>query len=165
MRKYLESELCDGVMCMSNGICGIRPILVGGSEYQSKCLCPIGSDGEYCEKQSKEKDVWRLNEWIEGIIGNCSPTYCLNGGICEERRVGTSTYITCQCQAGWVGSRCQKRLFRFFCLFQFIWKNLFLEYFRCGSSGYFVDEFLKNQGKYFLCAPFNNGLFFFNDRF
>lgn len=109
-------------------------------------------------KVKKEKDFFKRNrERIEGIIGNCSPTYCLNGGICEERRVGNSVYITCQCQPGWSGSRCQKRLFVFHLFL--ICLNLILEYFRCGSSGYFIDEYLKNQGKYFLCASFNNGMF------
>ena len=48
-----ESELCDGIECMSNGVCAIRPIITGGTDYQSRCLCPVGADGEYCEKQSK----------------------------------------------------------------------------------------------------------------
>ncbi len=33
----------------------------------------------------------------------------------------------------------------------------FLEYFRCQSSGYFVDEFMKNQGKYFWCISYEKG--------
>ncbi len=38
---------------MSGGICAIRPITAGGTIHKSKCLCRAGSDGEYCEKQSK----------------------------------------------------------------------------------------------------------------
>ncbi len=40
---------------MSNGICAIRPIVTGGAVYQSRCLCRVGSDGEYCERQSNLK--------------------------------------------------------------------------------------------------------------
>jgi hypothetical protein len=50
-----DGELCNNIECMSNGVCAIRPILPGGKTYQSKCLCRAGSDGEYCEKQSKRK--------------------------------------------------------------------------------------------------------------
>jgi len=39
---------------MSNGICAIRPLFPGGAIYQSKCLCRVGTNGEYCEKQSKK---------------------------------------------------------------------------------------------------------------
>jgi len=38
---------------MSNGVCVVRSIIHGGNIYQPKCLCRSGSDGEYCEKQSK----------------------------------------------------------------------------------------------------------------
>jgi hypothetical protein len=51
-KKKLDRELCDRIECMSNGICAIRPIATGGTVYQSRCLCRVGSDGEYCERQS-----------------------------------------------------------------------------------------------------------------
>ncbi len=38
---------------MSSGVCAIRPIIPQGNIYQSKCLCRVGTDGEYCEKSSK----------------------------------------------------------------------------------------------------------------
>ncbi len=38
---------------MSGGVCAVRSIINGENLYQSKCLCRLGSDGEYCEKQSK----------------------------------------------------------------------------------------------------------------
>lgn len=44
------------------------------------------------------------------MTGSCTPTHCLNGGICQERNLGTSRYIICQCKPGWAGLRCEKRL-------------------------------------------------------
>jgi hypothetical protein len=41
---------------MSNGVCAVRPIVPGGAVYQPKCLCRVGSDGEFCEKPSKIKN-------------------------------------------------------------------------------------------------------------
>jgi hypothetical protein len=38
---------------MSNGVCAVRSVIVGQKLYQAKCLCRVGTDGEYCEKQSK----------------------------------------------------------------------------------------------------------------
>jgi len=89
-------------------------------------------------------------------LGSCTPTYCLNGGICQQGDVGTSRYIICQCKAGWTGARCEKRLNYLFILSK-KYSILFLEYFRCQSSGYFIDEYMKNQGKYFWCISYNNG--------
>lgn len=40
---------------MSRGVCAVRQVIAGDLLYQAKCLCPLGSDGEYCEKQSKIK--------------------------------------------------------------------------------------------------------------
>ncbi|UJR38589.1 hypothetical protein I4U23_031254 [Adineta vaga] len=122
--NLLDEKLCDKIECKSNGVCAVRPIKTGGSIYQSQCLCRSGSDGEFCESQS--------------ILGTCSSTSCLHGGLCRERIYGNSRYISCQCRAGWTGTRCDK------------------QYFRCKSPGYFLDELMKNQGKYFRCIPYNN---------
>ncbi len=50
-----------------------------------------------------------LKNICEGIMGLCTPTYCLNGGICQQRELGNSRYVICQCKAGWAGARCEKR--------------------------------------------------------
>ncbi len=43
-------------------------------------------------------------------MGICSPTYCLNGGICQQHDLGISRFISCLCKTGWTGLRCEKRL-------------------------------------------------------
>ncbi|CAF1512997.1 unnamed protein product [Rotaria sp. Silwood1] len=121
-----NTQLCDRIRCMSNGVCSIRPLFDGAAIYQSKCLCRSGSEGDYCERQSK--------------IGSCTASYCLNDGICRQRQLGSSNYKSCHCKPGWAGAQCDK------------------QYFRCRASGYFIDEFMKNQGKYFSCKLLNNGL-------
>ncbi|CAF0786681.1 unnamed protein product [Rotaria sordida] len=76
-------------------------------------------------------------EW-RSTIGSCTVSYCLHGGICQRRQIGSSKYIYCQCKPGWAGSRCET------------------QYFHCESSGYFIDEHMRNQGKYFSCISFDD---------
>ena len=59
---------------------------------------------------------------------------CMNGGTCEERLPGVVKYAYCFCKPGFTGSRCET------------------EYFRCTSSGVFVDRYGCDTGRYFSCS-------------
>ena len=59
----LDNELCSRIECMSSGVCAIRPNLYDSSKSQAKCLCRIGTQGEFCEQQGKLHD----NKLIENI--------------------------------------------------------------------------------------------------
>ncbi|CAF0871586.1 unnamed protein product [Rotaria sp. Silwood1] len=135
------------------------------------CNCPSGFTGSRCETradsqlcdriQCMSKGVCAIRPIFEGatiyqskclcragydgvycetqtIAGSCTSSYCFNGGVCQQRQVGSSNFFFCQCKPGWSSTRCDK------------------QYFRCRSSGYFIDEYMRNQGKYFSCTPSNN---------
>ncbi|CAF3897013.1 unnamed protein product [Adineta steineri] len=137
----------------------------------NRCHCPSGFTGDECEHQEDDKLCDKIQCQSSGIcsvrqiksggrnyqakclcragfdgdfcerqsvLGSCTSTFCLNGGICREREIGNSRYKYCQCRPGWNGLQCDK------------------QYFRCKSAGDFVDEYMKNQGKYFWCIPYNN---------
>jgi len=55
-----DSQLCDKIQCKSDGICAVRPTVTGGTNYQSKCLCRAGFYGEFCEKESKNKENYSI---------------------------------------------------------------------------------------------------------
>jgi hypothetical protein len=69
----------------------------------------------------------------------CSQTVCLNGGVCEERTPGVTTYSYCFCKPGFTGTRCET------------------EYFRCFQNGVFSDRFGCDTGRYLECT--NGGLY------
>ncbi|CAF3066337.1 unnamed protein product [Rotaria sp. Silwood2] len=131
----------------------------------NQCNCPSGFTGSNCEIRSDNQLCDRIQCMSNGVCairpifdgatiyqskclcrsgsdgdycekqtttGSCTSSYCLHGGICRQRQIGSSNFIFCQCQVGWSNPRCDK------------------QYFRCQSPGYFIDEYLKNQGKYFL---------------
>ncbi|CAF3157534.1 unnamed protein product [Rotaria sp. Silwood2] len=132
----------------------------------NQCYCPSGFTGSQCETRADGQLCDRIQCMSTGIcavrplfngskiyqskclcrsgfdgdyceisskIGSCTPSYCLNGGSCNQRTIGSEDYIYCQCRPGWSGSRCNK------------------QYFRCRLPGYFIDEQMKNQGKFFSC--------------
>ena len=88
-----------------------------------------------------------------GVLGRCTPGYCQNGGVCEEKISGASIYAYCQCPAGLSGQCCQtckwqKQDFRkaencFFFL---------LAYFSCPAPGIYADPRNCKFGRYFQCT-------------
>ncbi|CAF3641303.1 unnamed protein product [Rotaria sp. Silwood1] len=169
----LSDEPCDeNVVIPSNEIkCtngGIR------DPETNKCYCPSGFTGSHCETRADGQLCDRIQCMSAGIcavrplfngskiyqskclcrlgfdgdyceipskIGSCTASYCLHGGSCNQRTIGSEDYIYCQCKPGWSGSRCDK------------------QYFRCRSSGYFIDEQMKNQGKFFSCTSLEDDYF------
>jgi hypothetical protein len=141
-------------MCMSNGVCAIRPIVRGAKVHQSTCLCRAGFQGDFCERQGKTGHEKRCPFLLAinclGSLGSCSKDHCINGGICQQGQQASSRYRFCRCPASWAGSRCEKR--SFLSLFGKVNEKKCLEYFKCQAMGLFVDQYLKKQGKYFSCA-------------
>jgi len=80
----------------------------------------------------KEK---KLENYL-GVIARCTPGFCQNGGICEERASGATIYAYCRCPTGFSGQCCQTRMFSnidkvqlilLFCIFSLF----FMSWFRC----------------------------------
>ena len=65
----------------------------------------------------------------------------MNGGTCEERTPGITTYAYCMCKPGYTGTRCET------------------EYFRCASNGIFNDVYGCTNGRYLECAYYGQSMF------
>ena len=46
---------------------------------------------------------------LAGFSGRCSTYLCQNGGVCDERHLGSSIFSYCQCSPGFTGQRCETR--------------------------------------------------------
>ncbi len=88
----------------------------------------------------KRKRIFIRMKILKGVIGSCSPTYCLNEGICQPRDVGNGRYIICHCKAGYGGARCERRLH----LFSFLFFELIFFYFKNTSVVDRLDILLMN---------------------
>jgi len=96
---HIEVNSCVGPKCSNGGTCLDQP---GGF----LCECADGYHGRACDDRLEIKTPRGISEAsMNGLADPClaDPGYCRNGGTC----LFTNT-VSCSCEAGWKGPRCEE---------------------------------------------------------
>jgi Notch-like protein len=127
---YCEQDIpeCNSQPCQNGGTC------VELLPPQTKCFCPYGFTGTFCEVQISACQSLKpcqngglcvnsntvssgytcsclagyTGANCEVLINLCNPSPCLNGASCSQIKAGQ---FVCLCAAGWSGTLCNQQVF------------------------------------------------------
>ena len=115
--KYLNNcnaiveRVCDRIVCKNGGACVYG--YENGAQY-SRCVCPLGFEGEYCEQESKRRKIvqnWFLSVAIRGSCRDPTNYNICRGYSCSESvKSDGQNYLKCvTCPQTTYGALCDRR--------------------------------------------------------